>query len=91
SPTEAISLLVALEVLARQSAAPPARREPKRESTGSGFAVSGQGHLLTNNHVVAGCRVASQCVPSSQQPARHMPSPMAPLSSRWCNGPMRSL
>jgi S1-C subfamily serine protease len=39
--------------------APPPRQAipapPSEHSSGSGFVVSRQGHLLTNNHVVAGC------------------------------------
>ena len=54
---------------AGQSGAAPAPSGPQVAGFGTGFFVSGQGHALTNNHVVAGCdRIASvlegQMVPS---------------------------
>ncbi len=52
-----------------QQGGKPAPSGPQVAGFGTGFFVSGQGHALTNNHVVAGCdRVASvlegQMVPS---------------------------
>jgi S1-C subfamily serine protease len=38
-----------------QDIPPPRKGASKEVSSGSGFAVSRQGHLLTNNHVVSGC------------------------------------
>jgi S1-C subfamily serine protease len=38
------------------SAAPAAPRPTKKTSTGSGFYVSAQGHVLTNEHVAGKCR-----------------------------------
>jgi serine protease Do len=54
---------------AGQQGGAPAQSGPQVAGFGTGFFVSGQGHALTNNHVVAGCeRVASvlegQIVPS---------------------------
>ena len=34
----------------------PEQQELKKHSTGSGFVISSAGHVLTNNHVVEGCR-----------------------------------
>jgi S1-C subfamily serine protease len=40
---------------ARTSPQPPAQPQEKRGSTGTGFFVSPQGHVLTNHHVVESC------------------------------------
>jgi S1-C subfamily serine protease len=46
----------------REVTAPPGSRKttaeppPRVSSSGSGFRVSGEGHVLTNDHVVEGCR-----------------------------------
>ena len=47
-------------------------RAPRKRSTGTGFIVSADGHILTNNHVVAGCaevRIKPLVVPVLAQDA----------------------
>ncbi|MDI4233597.1 trypsin-like peptidase domain-containing protein [Bradyrhizobium sp. Arg237L] len=39
---------------AQPSAAPPKQAKPVNK-TGTGFVVSGNGHIVTNNHVISGC------------------------------------
>jgi S1-C subfamily serine protease len=64
-------ITVELAALTNRSSLPPPQENPppprpggpwqpgasKEVSSGSAFAVSRQGHLLTNNHVVSGCRL----------------------------------
>ncbi|MYF07429.1 MAG: trypsin-like serine protease [Rhodospirillaceae bacterium] len=45
-----------VDALRRASASGPARRSLRMAGTGSGFRVSARGHILTNAHVVRGCR-----------------------------------
>jgi len=45
----------------------PAPKEEKRSSSGTGFFVTREGHLVTNNHVVEGC-AAVQIKPSNGSP-----------------------
>ena len=47
-------------------------RPPRKRSTGTGFIVNADGHILTNNHVVAGCaevRIKPLVVPVLAQDA----------------------
>ncbi|WP_027583078.1 trypsin-like peptidase domain-containing protein [Bradyrhizobium sp. Ai1a-2] len=39
---------------AQPSAAPPKQAKPVNK-TGTGFVISGNGHIVTNNHVISGC------------------------------------
>jgi len=45
--------------VARPSDTPPAQPREKRASTGTGFFVTAQGHILTNHHVVENCTAFS--------------------------------
>ncbi len=43
--------------------------EPKLASSGSGFFVNKKGHLVTNHHVINGCRILRVAVPSGTKKA----------------------
>ncbi|GAB4024564.1 S1C family serine protease [Spirosoma koreense] len=54
----------------RKNTVPPQRRPPEREpqdgGTGSGFVISSDGYIITNNHVVAGATQISVSLPDSR-------------------------
>ena len=59
------------ERVAAVAVTPPTPPSIERTSTGTGFVVSSQGHVLTNAHVATGCRSLSAALPGlSPQPAR---------------------
>jgi len=49
------ALLIALTCAGGNTATPQDKGKPSEHSYGSGFFVSDHGHILTNNHVIAGC------------------------------------
>ena len=60
------------KLAARPEGGAAAAREPRKQSTGTGFIVSADGYILTNNHVVAGCaevRIRPLVVPVVAQDA----------------------
>ena len=59
-------------ILNKTAKASDAARAPRKRSTGTGFIVSADGYILTNNHVVAGCaevRIKPLVVPVLAQDA----------------------
>jgi hypothetical protein len=68
--------------------APRPTGEPQLFATGTGFFVSRNGHLLTNNHVVAECATCgSATLTRARQPKSLPPIPSA--ISRCCSSRMR--
>ncbi|MBD2752977.1 S1C family serine protease [Spirosoma validum] len=55
----------------RKNAVPPQRRSPGRDErdggTGSGFIISSDGYIITNNHVVAGASTITVSLPDSRE------------------------
>src|ERR1700676_3659066 len=58
------------QIEASRKSEPP----PETKKFGTGFVVSNQGHILTNNHVVAGCRTLATREGKSLQVLSRNPS-----------------